>query len=536
MAATLHVCAGCAYKQLGPALAAAHNGDTIDIAQGTYTGGLPINVSVTLAGAGAGETVIAGSGGTGRSVLTIGAYGAATEPTVSIDGMTITGGVATSSPEGSPNDPVAAGGGIEIPPDAAQVTDEGAVGPGRAIVTITNSEIAGNQAAPNSAARGNQPCIQDQPCCPPDHRCPLAYASGGGIDNWGALTLRNSAVTNNRVAGAASDADGGGISSLDASLVLDATRVTGNQAIATDPNGRYAEGAGLFVDGGTLSITDSDVSRNSATLSSSLVSPFSAPADSACPTPCHIDMKSNGGGILVGGDAILTKITNSSIDDNSVRTTNRAGEGYAIDAGIDIANGPLRLRNSRVEGNVSADATGTASFVGPSGSAVEVDGPAAITNTDILNNSATDTSPDDAQISNGLAVLPGDNPPPLVTVTDSRITGNSSTATGGNSAEALGGGVFNNGNLTLRGVEVSGNSLAANGPQGVSQGGGIWNGAYLVGPPVDLALQDSSVTENTLTGSSGITLQGGGLFTPGFPITLTDTPIEHNAPDQCDGC
>src|SRR5205823_10157936 len=88
-AATITVCpSGCAFSQIAPALAAANNGDTISIAPGTYKGGVTIDVSVTIAGAGPGRTIISGGG----PVLTIGTFDAASEPTVSIGGVTITGG------------------------------------------------------------------------------------------------------------------------------------------------------------------------------------------------------------------------------------------------------------------------------------------------------------------------------------------------------------------------------------------------------------------------------------------------------------
>src|SRR5690242_9890760 len=89
-AATLKVCQrGCPYTQLAPALAAARSGDRITIGPGTYAGGVTVDVSVKLVGAGAGATIISGGG----PVLTIGVAGAASEPTVTIDGVTITGGV-----------------------------------------------------------------------------------------------------------------------------------------------------------------------------------------------------------------------------------------------------------------------------------------------------------------------------------------------------------------------------------------------------------------------------------------------------------
>jgi hypothetical protein len=43
------------------------------------------------------------------------------------------------------------------------------------------------------------------------------------------------------------------------------------------------------------------------------------------------------------------------------------------------------------------------------------------------------------------------------------------------------------------------------------------------------------VTRNSLSGSPGITVQGGGLFTT-LPVTLRHSVIAGNTPDQCFGC
>jgi hypothetical protein len=52
---------------------------------------------------------------------------------------------------------------------------------------------------------------------------------------------------------------------------------------------------------------------------------------------------------------------------------------------------------------------------------------------------------------------------------------------------------------------------------------------------VELTLTDSAITHNSLTGSSAITLDGGGVFTT-EPITRTRTRITENHPTQCTGC
>ena len=69
--------------------------------------------------------------------------------------------------------------------------------------------------------------------------------------------------------------------------MLDNSAVTGNESTVAIPNGRFAIGGGVHIqDGGTLTIRNSVVSNNSASLSSLL--------------PRGIEMLANGGGIHVG--------------------------------------------------------------------------------------------------------------------------------------------------------------------------------------------------------------------------------------------
>jgi hypothetical protein len=124
-----------------------------------------------------------------------------------------------------------------------------------------------------------------------------------------------------------------------------------------------------------------------------------------------------------------------------------------------------------------------------------------------------------------------------MTISDSVISANRLTAmstTGSSTVE--GGGIANIGVLTLRNTSVADNRTAASGSSGSARGGGIFNGSAPDGPPsVRLALVDSAVRHNSLTATPGITVQGGGLFTL-FPVTLRNSVIAQNAPDQCYGC
>jgi hypothetical protein len=99
-----------------------------------------------------------------------------------------------------------------------------------------------------------------------------------------------------------------------------------------------------------------------------------------------------------------------------------------------------------------------------------------------------------------------------------------------------GAGISDDGPLLLTGDRIAGNRGSANGPAAVAQGAGIWNGVLLGGPESPLTLERTTVTGNRLSGSPGAALAGGGIYTVGFPVTLDDSRVAGNAPDQCAGC
>ena len=125
--------------------------------------------------------------------------------------------------------------------------------------------ITGNRATPTVAAPVGPPC--------PGGPCGFARGDGGGIANWGNLTLLRTTVSDNEAGGpVASDSHGGGIWSAGVgTLTLDEQHGLRNRSAVVPPNGRFAIGGGVHIqDGGGLTITNSVVAGNTASLRSLL--------------------------------------------------------------------------------------------------------------------------------------------------------------------------------------------------------------------------------------------------------------------------
>jgi hypothetical protein len=499
------------FPTLAAALAAAHNGDTVRLGPGTYDGGVNVDASVELAGAGAGKTIITGGG----PVLTIGTYGASSEPTVSINGVTITGGVTTSSPESVPltgKDGVdALGGGIEIPSNADFS--------GGATVTITNSVITGNRVAPTATVPSTHAVCPSGPC-------PNALAAGGGIDNWGTLSVVGTTISNNLVGTAAglsnvaAGADGGAIYSEASAgpLTISNSVISGNQVSTSAPNGRFANSGGIFVIGGSLSMSASSVTNNSATLNAAM--------------PNSVDTQAVAGGIHIGDQTTGGFIRNSTVSGNSANMTNTAGDANAFSGGVHTDT-TVALSNDTITNN-----TVTASALGLSGGNAAGDSGAGewagtVTNTRVTGNTVSASSvAGDANADAGAAVFAGSIANSIVS--DNHVQASSPFGT----ATDHGGALVIADVVDLRNTTVGGNTADTTGQGGLAQGGGIFdiddsgNG----GPGGGLlTLINSRVTDNVLSGSPAITLQGGGIYTTN-PVSVLNSLIAGNVPDQCFGC
>jgi hypothetical protein len=511
------------YASLPDALAAAEDGEVVRVPAGTFPGGVRITTSITLVGAGAEKTILAGGG----PVLTIGTLDADSQPTVTVTGVTLTGGMVTSSPVDDPW--IAAGGGLQILPSSG-----GRLG-GK--ITVTDSVIRDNRAEPaTQLTRLEGP---DVPMCP-EGPCPFAGAFGAGIDNLGDLTLRNTLVASNTVAGGlTTDADGGGINTgrffggFPGSLTLDHTTVSGNRALAGDQWGRFAEGGGVFnADDTSLTLQHSSVTENEARLETNF--------PGVLPDGTPLKVQTNSGGIHVGNGTPVT-VVSSHIDRNVTALVGPHAENGAIDAGMLVGDGQLVMRDSTVNHNVLF--TGVQAAPDLPGGAFEWDGVAEITGSEFAGNLATITARDGDATSTGavdaLAIAVTETDPGPSVMRHSVIRDNVVTvvAPRGNAA-VFGGGMTNNASTVLDEVRITGNRVVARSLTATLQGGGIWNGALygdLPDPPSQLTLSRSRVEDNVLSGPPGSVLQGGGLYTA-VPVTLQQTRIVDNIPDQCVGC
>jgi hypothetical protein len=504
------------FATIQAAVNAAADGETIRIGPGTFAGGVTIDRSVNLVGVTAFATTISGGG----PVLTIGS--ATATPTVTLSNLSITGGDTSTDPQSPRCGPdlttcgagypgvTALGGGIEAFPGT--------------VVTIRHSVIAGNRAMP----AGSVPSVVAT--CPGNVPCPASFGDAAGIDDWGAMTLTGTVVSDNQAA--ATQSDGGGIVvESGASLSLQWSSVSRNSASAIPPYGRFADGGGIYVDGGgALSVDRSSIDSNTVSLANSIASPY---PDQAGATD---NENAFTGGVYLADGSTAT-ISDSSLDGNAVEIHTPSGQAYGGDAALcACGNVPLTLEHSRIEANTVTVDVFSSDINGPSGpAAFEADANATITNAQVADNAVSVTSPtSDAAALGAVGFFFGGTVTP--TMTDSEIVDNRSTANAGGAATVQGAGITNNGPLLLTGDRVSGNAGSANGESGSAQGGGIWNGLLFGGPTSPLTLRGTAVTRNNLTGSSPVTRQGAGIYTLGFPTTLSNSIVASNTPDQCDGC
>jgi hypothetical protein len=281
---------------------------TITLEAGTYplttvdnntdgSNGLPsITNSLTLRGAGADTTVIERVAGAPRFRLVhVAAAGALT-----LEGLTLRGGLASSGPQLEP------GGGL--------LNDGG-------VVVLARTTLTGNAAGGGGglANRGGTVLLTQTLVARNEA---LSPTGGGGLLNAGTLILSETTLANNRAE------SGGGLATGGTALVTNAT-VAGNEATV---------GAGVFQSGGMLTIVTTTFARNHAVVEGGGLFGRMATLINATLT----DNSGGRGGGLAGSAVMLNTLLarNTSIDPRSIGLWSPDCVGHVISLGTNLLGDP----------------------------------------------------------------------------------------------------------------------------------------------------------------------------------------------------
>ena len=285
-----------------------------------------------------------------------------------------------------------------------------------------------------------------------------APGNGGGLHSGGGeVVVTGGMVTGNTAV------EGGGLWTS-GSLTATGTRVWGNNATG-DADEPFEGGAGLFNQGGTMTLSELSVLNNVAT----------GPGAS-------------GGGLFVNGGTVT--VDASSFAGN---TSLRAG------GGIEVNGGTVELTDTDFDENETGDAPGN-------GGALHVTrGTVNATGGTVSGNTA-------ASEGGGF----WNNAGWTMTVTGTSFTGNTAS---GDAADNGGGGLFNNGGtLVLNSVTVTENQ--ADGAAG--SGGGVFNG-----PGGDLTVNGGTIQSNSANRAGGGIENASGMDAPAV-ATLNDVVLDQN--------
>jgi hypothetical protein len=415
---------------------------------------------------------------------------------------------------------------------------------------------------------------------------------GGGIDNFGTLTLSNSVLTDNQAVGGLG---GGGIDNEPgATLTLDHDAVTGNTAhvdatgdvlgggllnqdtatvTASSFSGNQATGGAAFdALGGSAGGAIDNYSQATLTVSDSTFSDNHAVAAAGTFFGMGGAIDNNAGADGSGGSTAT--ITNSSFTGNSAE--GRDGGGFGQGGAVINQSGAstmtltgCTLTGNRAVGGSGATGEGASLGQGQGGAVVNGVATMTITGCSIIGNEAdggdggTPTS-DNPHTGGGLGGGIENIAFATLTITDSLVSGNvarGGDTTAGPGSNALGGGIDNtqSSSLTMKNTKVVGNqAVAGHGgpgtstvPAGIASGGGLntqFGNAFGGTTPTTATITDSVFSGNSALGSDGGTGNAGGggfgggiavginafvgVTRPDFPensvLTLTNTTVDHN--------
>ncbi|MEM1093376.1 MAG: choice-of-anchor Q domain-containing protein [Bacteroidota bacterium] len=248
------VCAsGCDFTTITAAIAAASNGQVIEVQDATHTeAGITVNKNLTIRGQGASSTTVqaaATRATAGNRVFTVNGGVTAT-----IRDMTIRHGRVSSSNGGG----IRNTGTLTLEQVAVVDNDDpingNTIGGGGVFnsgtLTIRSSRIANNTSLREGGGLFNSGILTLENTTVEGNSAGNAF--GGGLFNSGTLTIRSSLITNNMAI-----REGGALYVSSGTLTMVNTTVEGNSA-------GNAPGGGFFISGGTVKISHSTITGNHA--------------------------------------------------------------------------------------------------------------------------------------------------------------------------------------------------------------------------------------------------------------------------------
>ncbi len=302
-----------------------------------------------------------------------------------------------------------------------------------------------------------------------------SYGGGGGIYFFSndRLTLTDTIVSGN-----GSGREGGGIHAQFGEVILENSEVSRN-ASSADSNGfDSGGGGGIFVDNGSLALTDTVVSGNYTARSGA-----------------------RGGGIFTSSSPVT--LTNSEITDNHTRGGSSRG------GGIYTSRGSLTLVGTTVSGNSTLGGSSGGGGIG----AVYAD--AVLTDSVVGDNQTLGFESPGGGIYAGSYFY---NSSGSVTLTNSTISGNSTIGDGGR-----GGGIATTRPLTVEGSTIVNNSTAGETAFEFSIGDSSSSGGG-ISALAPVTLTNTTVQGNSTSGDDAV---GGGIA--GFEVTLTNSMVLDNS-------
>ena len=343
---------GVVYCRIDIAILDAADGDTLNIAAGTYNELLLFNLGKTLLllGAGESDTIISGQ----DTFIPVQVF----DGSVEIHDVTVRDGYSTAS----------IGGGIS----------------NNATLTIYDSTITENEDTLLGGGIYNQGTLNLHRCLVSHN---LADSMGGGIYNTGVMNLYSTEVRNNQVTG--SDANGGGIFNSGPGVVmLEDSFIESNEFTA--PANGY--GTGIY-NAGDMEIVDTSVSYNQSSGNTYGGGIFNSNILTLSGVDVRYNTIAEGLGAGINHSCCTLSVEESTIDHNEILGGSGSGGGIMLNQPADFLNVTISNNTAtNTGGGVHSQANLNLSNVtlygntAPDGGAILLTGPLAPTSILTLNN------------------------------------------------------------------------------------------------------------------------------------------------------